>query len=92
VEIFRSPRKAAVIALLKEADLPTTDITDDMLESFFGCGRPAEPSGVIGLEIHGAFGLLRSLVVEPRYRGTGCGKALVDAVESYVAHHGIESI
>ncbi len=63
-----------------------------MLENFFGYGIPAEPSGVIGLEIHGSFGLLRSLVVDPRHRGTGCGKALVDALESYAAHHRIESI
>lgn len=36
--------------------------------------------GVAGLEVHGEDGLLRSLAVEPAYRGQGLGAALVEAV------------
>ncbi len=92
MDIFRCPRKGAVIALLKEADLPILDITDGMLGQFFGCGTAGDPCGVVGLEVHGSCGLLRSLVVKPSHRGTGCGKALVDALESYATHSGIESV
>jgi N-acetylglutamate synthase-like GNAT family acetyltransferase len=35
--------------------------------------------GVVGLEAHGEQTLLRSLAVEPRWRGQGAGRALVAA-------------
>lgn len=92
MEIFRSPSKEAVISLLKAANLPTADITAEMLDGFFGCGDAREPCAVIGLEIHGDCGLLRSLVVDPGHRGSGCGKALVNALEAYASLNGIASV
>ena len=92
MEISRSPTEEAVIALLEAANLPTEDISAEMLEGFFGCGDSNAPSGVIGLEIYGDCGLLRSLVVKPSCRSAGCGKALVAALESYAAHNGIASV
>jgi amino-acid N-acetyltransferase len=93
MKLFQSPNKEAVIALLKEANLPTADVTAAMVEGFFACGdHPDRPSGVIGLEIHGDLGLLRSLVVRADARGSGRGRALVDAVESYARARGVKAL
>jgi amino-acid N-acetyltransferase len=35
--------------------------------------------GVAGLEVHGDFGLLRSVAVDPDYRGQGLAASLVEA-------------
>lgn len=82
MDIHRRPCAIAVRSLLTAANLPAADLPDD-LEHFLGCGAPESPDGVVGLELYGRDALLRSLVVSPAMRGRGCGKALVDAVESY---------
>lgn len=82
MDIHRRPGATAVRSLLAAANLPAADLPDD-LEHFLGCSAPESPDGVVGLELYGRDALLRSLVVSPAMRGRGCGKALVDAVESY---------
>jgi len=79
--IHQKPKADAVIRLLAEAGLPTSDLQPAMLEWFFGYGDRDTPSGIIGLEIAGDDALLRSLVVREGARGEGIGDAMVDAVE-----------
>lgn len=40
--------------------------------------RDGQRLGVAGLEVHAAFGQLRSIVVSPDRRGTGIARALVE--------------
>ena len=44
---------------------------------------------MVGCEIHGSDGLLRSLVVTPDNRGAGTGSALVEHVEAYARKQGV---
>lgn len=81
--IHRAPTRNAVIRLLESAELPTSDLTDAHLQSFFYIGSAAAPLGIIGVEFHGPNALLRSLVVRPEHRARGLAKRLVDHVESY---------
>ena len=81
-----------MIELLASEGLPTADLADGDFRHFWGCGKRANPSGAVGLEIHGPFGLLRSLVVARAYRSNGCAKALVSTVESYARRRGLHSI
>lgn len=92
VDIARSPARKAVVALLEEASLPTSDLTDVHLDEFFFIGPQTAPSGLVGLEIHGKEALLRSLVVAPDYRAAGAGSALVEHVENHARAHGVAAI
>jgi len=59
---------------------------------FFGCGEMENVEGVIGLEIHGTDGLLRSLAVTGEVRGTGCGSVLVKQLEKYAQSIGMKQL
>ena len=90
--ISAGPVPAAARGLLAAANLPTADLTDEQLTTFFYGGPAAAPSALIGLEIYGAEALLRSLVVDPSLRSTGLGSALVERAETHAANHGVGSL
>ena len=89
MHIYQSPSRQTAVQLLSAAGLPTTDLPSGRLEHFWGCGNPDKPNGIVGLEIHGPYGLLRSLVVDEAYRNRGCAKALVSALERYARLEGL---
>jgi len=66
---------AAVRDLLTTADLPSEDVAEH-LDHFLVVWIGEQLAGVVGMEIRGGGGLLRSLAVDPGHRGTGLGKAL----------------
>jgi N-acetylglutamate synthase-like GNAT family acetyltransferase len=49
-------------------------------------------AGAGGLEVRGDAGLLRSLVVAEGLRGTGLGRALVEAVEAVARRRGLQEL
>ena len=83
---------AAARGLLTSANLPTSDLTDEQLTTFFYCGPATAPSALIGLEIYGPDALLRSLVVDPSLRSAGLGSALVGHVEANSAKHDVGTL
>lgn len=83
MNINLNPPQAQVLALLEASGLPTSDIKNGSLQHFMGCTDSGHLCGVIGLELYGECGLLRSLAVAPTYRGKGYGKALVMEAERY---------
>lgn len=92
INIFSGPDRASIRQLLSDNDLPTADLDDLDLSCFLGCGSRASLSGVIGLEIYQRHALLRSLVVENGQRGSGCGQALVAAIECFASGKGVEHL
>jgi amino-acid N-acetyltransferase len=90
--IFPKPKRHDVERILLSHSLPVDDLADVELVNFFGCGEQESPKGVIGLEIHGADGLLRSLAVEPEVQGKGCGASLLDALEKHSKSVGVENL
>jgi amino-acid N-acetyltransferase len=75
-----------VLALLSAAGLPISDLVPNDLLRFIVAQDAAVHTGgivigAVGLEAHGEAGLLRSLVVDPGWQGTGVGSALVSAIE-----------
>jgi amino-acid N-acetyltransferase len=86
------PPRSVVVALLQSQGLPVSDITDEHLESFFFAGSDSSPTGLVGLEVHGADALLRSLVVAEAARGKGLGSVLVGHAEQYAASNGVRSL
>jgi homocysteine S-methyltransferase len=77
--------------LLEDSALPTADLGHSD-PAFFIAHDGARLVGVGGLEVHGDSGLLRSLVVVDRLRGTGLGRALVDTVESVARQRGLRDL
>jgi len=92
VNIYQKPRRAVTEALLMTCNLPTQDLTDDHFEHFFGCGKAESPAGVVGVELHGSAGLLRSLAVAESARGAGLGKRLIQEAERYAAQQGVQDL
>jgi N-acetylglutamate synthase-like GNAT family acetyltransferase len=77
--------------LLESGKLPTRDLPESRPDFLIA----ASDSGLVGaggLEIHGDAGLLRSLVVAEDRRGTGLGRALVDAVEAAARRRGLREL
>jgi amino-acid N-acetyltransferase len=71
----RRDDEAAVVALLAACDLPHQDVAKH-LEHFTVARDGGRVIGVIGLEVHGSDGLLRSLAVAPDRRGEGIARRL----------------
>ena len=92
VRIHPHPPAAKVKKLLAACKLPGTDLEDEHLAHFFGCGEQADPTGVVGVELYGKLGLLRSLAVDQAARRHGCGKRLVKEAEQYAAGRGVQSL
>jgi len=79
---------AAIRALLEASGLPTGDIEQRTI-LFLGSRDDHGLAAVVGLELFGKVGLLRSLAVRPEIRGTGLGGTLVDAAEELASQQGI---
>jgi amino-acid N-acetyltransferase len=82
----------AVQALLLAADLPIDDLGPERLNGFLIAQDEIATVGLIGLEILGTVGLLRSLVVARNARNTGLGGKLVDALEAAAVAAGIAEL
>ena len=82
----------AVRALLEESSLPTDDLGPDRLDSFLVAEDGGALAGLIGLQVFGTTGLLRSLVVAKDARRAGLGGKLVGALESAAQTAGITDL
>lgn len=80
----------SALALLQAAELPTEDLSPEHL-AFVAEGE-AGLLGVIGVEIFGDIGLLRSLVVSPGGRNAGVGRELVTALELWATNQGTRQL
>lgn len=81
----------AVVQLLKAENLPTEDLQPD-LPHFFVSADEGEIVGVIGLEIYGQNGLLRSMVVERNHRNRSIAKRLLSTLLNYAADKQVRNI
>jgi amino-acid N-acetyltransferase len=91
IERAKPADRAAIEALLAASGLPLVG-----LELALGTAVVArEGSNVVGVaavEPYGTVGLLRSVAVTATLRGTGLGRGLVTAAESFAAESGIETL
>jgi len=90
--IFQEPDLSDVRRLLEAHNLPTEDLLEVNLLHFFGCGEKTNPKGVIGLEVHGSDGLLRSLAVDSEVQGQGCASSLYNQLEKHSKSMGIKAL
>jgi len=65
--------------LIRRCELPDHGVAERFGHFFVVREDDGRIVGTGGLEVHGEFGLLRSVAVEPDYRGQGLGVRLVEA-------------
>ena len=82
----------AVRDLLLASDLPVDDLGPQRLDGFLIAEDDDVTVGLIGLEVLGTVGLLRSLVVAKDARSSGLGGKLVGALESAAEAAGITEL
>jgi amino-acid N-acetyltransferase len=71
---------SVLVDWLAAASLPTADLDPGRMGEFLVADVAGNSAGLVGLELLGETGLLRSLVVDKTRRGHGIGEALVAAV------------
>jgi len=82
----------AVRELLLASALPVDDLGPERLKGFLIAEEDDAIVGLIGLEVLGTKGLLRSLVVEKTARRSGLGGKLIGALESAAEAAGITEL
>jgi len=92
MDIFNQPPEDSVRRLLSASQLDCSDLTAEHLRHFFGSGTKEEPEGIVGLELFGNVGLLRSLAVVSSRQRAGLGSKLVAHAEQYARNHGVTSL
>ena len=91
---LRSAREAdlaGVLTLLGRAHLPAAGV-EEAFSHFVVAEHESKLVGVAGLEIYGASALLRSVVVEDSWRGTGVGRRLIDRALAEAKRRGIDDV
>lgn len=83
--------KEQAVALLSSEKLPASDLPAT-LKNFFVMIENEELIGVIGLEIYGSYGLLRSLAVRPESRNQNIASKLVDQIEKLALMEGLKAV
>ena len=82
----------SILSLLGEANLPTQGVEPRALPDFIVADRDGKLVGVVGLEIYRDSALLRSAAVDPRWRGTGVGRALIERALDLSRQRGIQDV
>jgi amino-acid N-acetyltransferase len=86
----------AARALLLDAALPPDGLEDQFGPRYAVAEAVGAPEGGLvgaaGVEVYGAFGLLRSVVVAPSHRGTGLGRALVADRLAWARREGLSAV
>ncbi len=72
---------AAALELLKISRLPTSDLEAAPVR-LYGIFHAEKLTAVSGLEIYGTEAILRSVAIQPAYRSSGLGAALLAATEA----------
>jgi len=81
----------AIESLLQASHLPIAGVREG-LATFLTAWQDGHLAGVVGLEVYGGFGLLRSAAVEPGTRGQGIGRVLVERVLAEAASYRVREV
>lgn len=81
---------STIEALLSKSNLPTEDLREGSHAQLFAEFDGETLSGVVGIEIYGDWGLLRSLWVADPFRGKGLAGGLVRSMEVHASRNGVK--
>jgi amino-acid N-acetyltransferase len=80
------------LELLGRSELTQQDVSEGWGHYFVVREDDGRVVGVAGLELHGDFGLLRSVAVDEDYRGQGLAAALIEAALQRAQRVGLRSV
>ena len=80
-----------VLTLLRRAGLPAAGVAE-AFSQFFVADNQGTLVGAAGLEMYGSSALLRSVVVEDGWRGTGVGRSLIDHALEQARQDGVADV
>lgn len=83
--------RAAIERLLQEQALPREGVAD-WLDHFWLAEHHGEVVGAAGVELYGASALLRSVAVDPTWRGSGLGRLLTERALSVAQEAGAHDV
>lgn len=89
--VDRMETQTKISEMLSAENLPVDDLNEDGVDLFCQCENE-RPLAAIGIERHGASGLLRSLVVAKTERGQGLADRLVNDLEDQGRKEGLEAL
>ena len=81
----------AIETLLTASDLPILGVRDDAC-GFLVAESEGRIVGVVGMERHGPYGLLRSTAVAPEWRGRAVAKRLVERIIAEAEKQGVNAM
>ncbi|MCK5406884.1 MAG: GNAT family N-acetyltransferase [Candidatus Krumholzibacteria bacterium] len=81
-----------IAQMLAEADLPGEGMEGQFGNSFVVAEQEGNIVGAGGVEVYGHYGLLRSVVVDPAFRGKGLGEAIVSDRLRWSARQGLRAV
>jgi len=79
------------LELLRQCDLPVEGVAETF-GHYLVVREEADLVGLAGIEVCGSFGLLRSVAVDPAFRGDGMGTRLVGAAEELARKLGLSAV
>jgi protein-tyrosine-phosphatase/N-acetylglutamate synthase-like GNAT family acetyltransferase len=85
-----APDQSSILRLLQENKLPVDDISSAI--QFWLVKDGDKAAGVIGIEILGEYGLLRSMATDAAYRNQGIATLLVNELEKYAREQKLKAI
>lgn len=83
------PLLPAIRGLLEDSGLFHADLDGERIKDFLICRAEGQLAGVVGMEVRGEVGLLRSLAVAPAFRGRGIASLLLVRIERFAALQGV---
>lgn len=90
-EVAQAHDLSAVLDLLRRVNLPEKGVAEQF-RHFLVVRDDASVVGVAGLEVCGTGGLLRSVAVDPGFRGLGIAGVLVDGARDLARRVGVEDL
>jgi len=92
MHIIPAPGLDIVRQLLQSTGLPTGDIGHNPQARFYLIEQNGSAVALAGIECHGTDALLRSLMVQPAFRGQGLATRLVEHIQQVAAAQGATAL
>ena len=89
---MKTIRPLFIVTMLAAADLPGDGMEEQFSDAFVVADHDGKIVGAGGVEVYGRYGLLRSVVVDPAFRGKGLGEAIVSDRLRWSARQGLRAV